>query len=247
MKSYMQWVRTDFFPTAFCAGCGHGILLRAIVKSLEELKLDKDKVVFVSGIGCSGWIPSPYINTDSIHTTHGRALAFATGVKLSRPDFTVIVVGGDGDLASIGGNHLIHAARRNINITCIMADNNNYGMTGGQYSPTTPMGAKTLTSKRGHLEPPFDVASLVKAAGASYVARYTVAHFPQLVNAIKRAITTEGFSFIQALSTCPTHYGRRNVTQDPYEFLEYMKNNSINVKNVRTPEDAKGKILIGEF
>ena len=246
MKTYMDWIRTDFFPTAFCPGCGHGIILRAIVKALDELNLEQDKVVFVSGIGCSGWIPSPYIKTDSIHTTHGRALAFATGVKLAKPELMVIVVGGDGDLVSIGGNHLIHAARRNIDITCIMADNNNYGMTGGQYSPTTPEGARTTTSRKGHKEPPFDVAELVKAAGAKYVARYTVAHFPQLVNAIKKAITTKGFSFVQAISTCPTHFGRRNVTPDPYEFIEYLKKNSINIKNYN-PEEHKSKITIGEF
>jgi len=246
MKNYMHWIRTESFPTAFCPGCGHGILLRAIVKALTELGLEQRKVVFVSGIGCSGWIPSPYIKADSIHTTHGRALAFATGVKLARPDFTVIVVGGDGDLSAIGGNHLIHAARRNIDITCIMADNNNYGMTGGQFSPTTPEGAKTTTSRRGHVEPPFDVARLVKSAGAAYVARYTVAHFPQLVNAIKKAITTPGFSFVQAISTCPTHYGRRNITSDPYEFIDFLRKNSVSLKSAGT-EEAKGKITIGEF
>lgn len=246
MKTYLDWIRTDFFPTAFCPGCGHGIILRAIVKALDELNLEQDKVCFVSGIGCSGWIPSPYIKTDSIHTTHGRAIAFATGVKLAKPEMTVIVVGGDGDLASIGGNHLIHAARRNIDITCIMADNNNYGMTGGQYSPTTPEGAKTTTSRKGHKEPPFDVAQLVKAAGAKYVARYTIAHFPQLVNAIKKAITTQGFTFVQALSSCPTHYGRRNITADPYEYIEYFRKNSVNIKNFR-PEEHAGKITIGEF
>ncbi len=247
MKGYMDWIRTEAFPTAFCAGCGHGILLKAIAKALSELELDRNNVVFVSGIGCSGWIPSPYIKTDSIHTTHGRAIAFATGVKLAKPEFTVIVVGGDGDLCSIGGNHLIHAARRNIDITCIMADNNNYGMTGGQFSPTTPMGARTSTSRRGHREQPFDVAKMVKAAGAAYVARYTVAHFPQLVNAIKKAITTPGFSFIQAISTCPTHFGRRNVTPDPYEFIDYLRKNSINLNKVSPEEDLTGKITIGEF
>jgi 2-oxoglutarate ferredoxin oxidoreductase subunit beta len=247
MKTYMEWIRTEFFPTAFCPGCGHGIILRAIAKACDELELDRDNVVFVSGIGCSGWIPSPYIKADSIHTTHGRAIAFATGVKLARPDFTVIVVGGDGDLASIGGNHLIHAARRNIDITCIMADNNNYGMTGGQYSPTTPKGSKTSTSRKGLSEAPFDVAKLVKSAGASFVARYTVAHFPQLVNSIKKAISTEGFSFVQAISTCPTHFGRRNVTQDPYEFIDYLKRNSVNIKNITSSAESMGKIIIGEF
>jgi len=247
MKNYMDWIRTDYFPTAFCAGCGHGIILKAIAKALTELEFKREEVVFVSGIGCSGWIPSPYIKADSIHTTHGRALAFATGVKLARPDLTVIVVGGDGDIASIGGNHLIHAARRNIDITCIMADNNNYGMTGGQYSPTTPQGAKTTTSRKGHVEPPFDVAYMVRAAGASYVARYTVAHFPQLVNAIKKAITTPGFSFVQAISSCPTHFGRRNISQDPYEYLDYLKKNSVNIKNVKETDEIRNKITIGEF
>jgi len=246
MKDYMEWIRTSVFPTNFCPGCGHGIILKAIAHAMSQLDIDRKKTVFVSGIGCSGWISSPYIKADTLHVTHGRAIAYATGVKLANPELTVIVIGGDGDIASIGGNHLVHAARRNIDLTVIMADNQNYGMTGGQFSPTTPAGAKTTTSPHGFQERPFDMVKLVKAAGAQYVARYTVAHFPQMVNALKKAIKTNGFAFLHFLSTCPTHFGRRNITSDPYEFIQYLRKNSISVSNA-TEKDYAKKIVIGEF
>ena len=168
-----QHIRMAAQPTKFCPGCGHGIVLGSVIRALQAENIDIDKTVFVSGIGCGGWISSPNINADTLHTTHGRAIAAAVGVKTARPDLNVIVISGDGDLATIGGNHLIHAARRDIDITVICANNSIYGMTGGQTSATTPKGFKTVTDPQGNKYDGFDLAGLVKAAGASYVARFT--------------------------------------------------------------------------
>ncbi len=244
-----EWIRAEALPTPFCAGCGHGIILRAIITACHELGLDRKKTVFVSGIGCSGWISSPMINSDTLHTTHGRPVAFATGLALARPDLTVIAIGGDGDIASIGGNHLIHAARRNINMTIIMADNMNYSMTGGQVSPTTPEGARTSTTPSGNPWPSFDVARLVKAAGAAYVARFTTYHYRHLVNAIKKAVSVQGTGFVQAISNCPIHYGRHNLEGTAADILRWYREVSVNVKKAAemSPEELEGKITIGEF
>ncbi len=244
-----RWIRPGALPSPFCPGCGHGIILRAIAQAAYELDLDPKKTAFVSGIGCSGWISSPMINADTLHTTHGRPVAFATGLKLARPDLTVFVIGGDGDLLSIGGNHLIHAARRNIDLAVIMADNFNYSMTGGQLSPTTPVGARTSTSPKGNPWPPFDAARLVKAAGAKFSARYTTYHYRHLVNAIKKAVQVEGLGFVQAISHCPVHYGRRNLEGSPGEILQWFRKASVNVKRAEkmSPEELEGKIIIGEF
>jgi 2-oxoglutarate ferredoxin oxidoreductase subunit beta len=181
--------------------------------------------------------------------THGRPVAFATGAKLFNPDLNVVVVGGDGDIASIGGNHLIHAARRDVDMTVICANNLIYGMTGGQLTPTTPLDAKTVTTPAGNPEPPFDLARLVAAAGASYVARYSVWHVRPLIASIKRALQHTGFSFIEALSTCPTQYGRRNENPTPIGMLRALKQNCVTVKRARKmgPEELVGKTVIGEF
>ena len=244
-----EWIRLRALPTPFCPGCGHGIILRALVNACAELGLDRKKTAFVSGIGCAGWISSPLINADTLHTTHGRAVAFATGLAMARPDLTVVVIGGDGDIASIGGNHLIHAARRNVDMAILMADNMNYSMTGGQMSPTTPRGATTSTTPQGNPWPAFDVARLVKAAGAAYVARFTTYHYRHLVNALKKAISARGTGFVHAVSNCPVHYGRRNLEGSPADILKWFRSVSVNAEKARgmSPEELEGKVIIGEF
>jgi len=244
-----RYVRSEVFPTPFCPGCGHGILLGAILRAIDELGLDFERMLFVSGIGCAGWIPSPHFAADTLHTTHGRPIAFATGAKLFNPSLKVVVIGGDGDLASIGGNHLIHAARRNIEMTVICANNQIYGMTGGQVTPTTPTGAFTMTTPQGNRERPFDLSRLVAAAGATYVARYSVYHIRPLIKALKKALAHRGFAFVEVLSSCPTQFGRRNKIGGPVEMLRYWKEKCVPLERARqmTPEELEGKIIIGEF
>jgi len=247
--SILKYIRPEVFPTPFCSGCGHGILLGAILRAIDELELDFSQMLFVSGIGCGGWIPSPHFNADTLHVTHGRPLAFATGAKLFNPKLNVVVIGGDGDIASIGGNHLIHAARRDVDMTVICANNLIYGMTGGQLTPTTPRGAKTVTTPAGNPERPFDLARLVAAAGATYVARYSVWHVRPLIRSIKKALQHTGFAFIEALSTCPTQYGRRNDNPTPIGMLRALKQNCVTVERAKqlSPEELTGKTIIGEF
>jgi 2-oxoglutarate ferredoxin oxidoreductase subunit beta len=197
-----NYVRSQ--PSAFCPGCGGGIILNCFLRAIDDLGLDKDKILAVSGIGCTAWIPSPNFKGDTLHTTHGRGIAFATGAKAFNPDLTTVVFTGDGDGAGIGGNHLIHAARRNIDLNVILVNNMSYAMTGGQIAPTTLHGEITVTSPYGNPEFPFDIAQLVKAAGATYVAKWSTYHVIELTKAIKEAIQHKGFSFIEVLSQCPT-------------------------------------------
>ncbi|MCK4437996.1 hypothetical protein KAV47_02875 [Candidatus Bathyarchaeota archaeon] len=206
-------------PSAFCPGCGGGIILNCFVRAIDDLGLDKDKILAVSGIGCSAWIPSPNFNGDTLHTTHGRAIAFATGAKTYNPELTTVVFVGDGDGAGIGGNHLIHAARRNIDLTVILVNNMSYAMTGGQIAPTTPHGETTVTSPYGNPESPFDITQLVRAAGASYVAKWSTYHVVELTRSIKEAIEHKGFSFIEVLSQCPTQQRRIFNLRDPVDSL----------------------------
>ncbi len=213
-----KWLRTEHLPTAWCPGCGIGTVLYSITKALDELGIDKNKLVMTSGIGCSSRMPG-YLDANTLHTTHGRSLAFATGIKMANPDLQVIAVMGDGDAAAIGGNHLIHAARRNLDIVAIVINNYNYGMTGGQGSPTTPYGARTTTTPYGAVEPAFDLVELMKGAGANYVARVSVYHVPLMVKMIKEAFQTPGFAFIDVISNCPTYFGRFNQAADPYQSL----------------------------
>lgn len=244
-----KYLRTETLPTPFCPGCGHGILMGAVLRAIDEGGFDFSQMVFVSGIGCAGWIPSPHFATDTLHTLHGRPVAYATGVKLFNPKLKVVVISGDGDLAAIGGNHLIHAARRNIPILVICANNSIYGMTGGQVSPTTPIGIKTETTKKGSLEPCFDLCRLVEAAGATYVARYTVFHPRPLIRAIKKGLAHNGFGFIDVISPCPTHYGRKNRMATLYEMFLDLKKYIVTQERFKElkPEERKDKILIGEF
>lgn len=249
MSSIRRHLRPEALPTPFCPGCGHGVLLGALLRAIDESPWPLSDYLFVSGIGCAGWIPSPHIAADTLHVTHGRPLAFATGAKLVNPGLRVVVIGGDGDLASIGGNHLIHAARRNIAMAVICANNETYGMTGGQVTPTTPLGARTATTLEGNPERPFDLVRLLLAAGATYVARYSVWHTRPLVHALRRALAHPGFAFIEVLSPCPTQAGRRNRLGTPAEMLRALGARCVPLARARqmTPEELTGKVVIGEF
>ena len=218
-------------PLSFCPGCGNGIILNCFARAVDNQRLDQDKLLCVSGIGCSAWIPNPHFNSDTLHTTHGRALAFATGAKVFNSELTVVVFTGDGDGAGIGGNHLIHAARRNIGITTILVNNLSYTMTGGQIAPTTFHDSITSTSPYGNPENPFDLCKLVAAAGATYVARWTAYHIVELTRSIEEAIENRGFSFIEALSPCPTRqrrlFGLRGpIHEVPSKIMEMFAESS---------------------
>lgn len=240
--------RMDRLPHIWCPGCGHGIIMRSLAKAIENMNLDKDNVCVISGIGCSSRAPG-YLDFNTLHTTHGRALAFATGVKLANPELEVIVITGDGDCSAIGGNHLIHACRRNIGITTIVFNNNIYGMTGGQYSPTTPNKLFATTAPFGNIDKPFDICKLADAAGATYVARGTAYHANQLIKLMENAIENKGFSLVDAVSVCPTYYGRKNKKGSAVDMLTELKNTTIDIKVAeKLPLDKqKDKILIGEF
>ncbi len=245
-----SYYREDKLPHIWCPGCAHGIVMHALVNAIENIGLDKDNVCVVSGIGCSSRAPG-YLDFNTLHTTHGRALAFATGIKMAKPGMKVIALGGDGDFTAIGGNHLIHAARRNIDIAAIIFNNNIYGMTGGQFSPPTPIGDYATTTPTGNIDPNFDIVKLVDGAGASYVARGTAYHFDALVKLFENAINHKGFSLVEAVSTCPTSYGRKNkgFKGNPSAMLKYMRDNTVPVAAVaKLPkEKVEGKLVIGEF
>lgn len=243
-----KYFRVDKLPHIWCPGCGHGSVMMSIVKGIDKMGWDPEKVAVVSGIGCSSRAPG-YMNFNTLHTVHGRPIAFATGIKLANPELHVIVITGDGDGAAIGGNHLIHACRRNIGINVVLFNNQIYGMTSGQYSPMTPEGSMATTSPYGNIEPPFDLCELTRSAGANFVARGTVYHLPKLDSYIEKAFAKEGFSYVEAISQCPTYYGRRNKMKTPLEMLEWQKKNSIDIKKARDldPEQLKGKIITGIF
>jgi len=217
------------FPHLWCAGCGIGIVMGSILRSVQKLELVQDDVAVISGIGCTGRMPV-YMDFNTMHTTHGRALAFATGLKLARPAMEIIVVMGDGDALAIGGNHFIHAARRNIDLTAIVVNNNIYGMTGGQSSPTTPLAAKSATAPYGHIEQPFPVCDLAVAAGASFVARSTVYHVTELDRIMEKALEKNGFSVVEVASYCHTTFGRANNLRSPIEMMRRLKENSVTAK-----------------
>ncbi len=237
---------TKKFPNVWCAGCGIGIVLGAIIRAVDALGLDKNDVAMVSGIGCTGRMPV-YVDFNTLHTTHGRAVAFATGLKLVRPEMKVIVVMGDGDALAIGGNHFIHAARRNIGLTAIVVNNATYGMTGGQYSPTTPLGAFSTTAPYGHIEPPFQIAELARCAGATFVARSTVYHVDELQEYIALALQKEGFSVVEAVSYCHTTIGRINRWGTAPAMMRRLKEESVTIKQAErmSPEERAGKIIRG--
>lgn len=218
-----DYLRERFFPHMWCPGCGHGTVLNSLLRAVEELDLDKSNIVMTSGIGCSARI-SGYVDFHSLHTLHGRALAFATGVKLSKPELKVLVPMGDGDALAIGGNHFIHAARRNIDITAIIMNNRIYGMTGGQFSPLSGPGIKASTAPYTTIDSEFDVVDLAIAAGATFVARSTTYHAQESTQILKKAIAHKGFSVVEILSQCPTHFGRKNKLGDAPQMVENYKN-----------------------
>lgn len=229
------------FPHVYCAGCGHGIVLGSLIRSVHNLGYAKDDIVLVAGIGCSGRM-AVYVDFNTIHTTHGRALTFATGVKMANPSLKVIVVMGDGDAMSIGGNHLIHAARRNVGLTVLVLNNSIYGMTGGQYSPTTPEAVVTATSPFGQLEQPFDIAHMAVASGASYVARGTVMHAAMLDGLIQDALQKPGFNLVEILTPCHTHYGRKNKFKTVVDMYRWYKTNTVRMNRYQelgTEEQAR--------
>lgn len=234
------------FPTVWCAGCGAGIVQTALLTAIHELGIPRDRVVFVSGIGCTGRMPT-YVDFNTIHVTHGRALPSATGLKIVNPDFVVLTAMGDGDAAAIGGNHLIHTARRNIDINAIVVNNNIYGMTGGQYSPTTPLDSLASTAPYGCQEQPFDLCQLTAGAGGTFVARTTVFHFAMMVSLFRKAIEHKGFSMVEVMSDCPTGFGRRNKLGSAVKMIQHLKDNAVRLKNWEQmpPEERNGKFPIG--
>jgi len=244
-----KYTRANIQRTTMCPGCGNGIVAQAVLRAIDELGLDIDDFVFVSGIGCSAWIPSPFFAADTLHTTHGRPVAFATGVKLGRPDLNVTVISGDGDLSGIGGNHLVHAARKNIDLTVVLVNNGIYGMTGGQTAPTTPLGLTTITSPYGTMEHPLDISATIAAAGAPFVARWTTAHPRQLTRSIQKGFGKKGFALIEAVSQCPVQFGRVSKIGSAVNFLKHFKENSISIRKAAglSAEALGGKIVVGEF
>ncbi len=244
-----RFIRPGVASTTNCPGCGNGIVIQAILRAVDETSLTLDDFVFVTGIGCAAWIPSPFFNADVLHTTHGRPIAFGLGIKAGLPEKKVMVTSGDGDLAAIGGNHLIHNARRNVEMIVICLNNSIYGMTGGQAAPTTPAGLKTATTPYGSFENTFDLANLVAAAGASFVARWTTYQARPLTASIKKAIGKKGFSFIEVVTQCPVQYGRKTGSGSAVQMLEEYKTQSISVREATklSKEDLRGRIVVGEL
>ncbi len=241
-----KYIRIEHLPQIWCAGCSNGIIMRDIIQAIDNLGLNKEDTIIVSGIGCSSRAAG-YLDFNTIHTTHGRALAFATGIKLANPKLEVIVITGDGDIAAIGGNHLIHAARRNIGLTIIVMNNNIYGMTGGQYSPTTPSAAVGTTAPYGNIDRTFDIANLAIGAGATYAARGSAYHVPQTIKMIQDGIKHQGFSIIDVISSCPTYFGRANKLGTPANMLKWQADNAVMISRAKTmtPAELKGKFVIG--
>jgi 2-oxoglutarate ferredoxin oxidoreductase subunit beta len=234
------------FPHVWCPGCGIGIVLGSLIRAIEKLSLEKDEIVLASGIGCSGRMPT-YVDFNTLHTTHGRALTFASGVKLAKPSLNVITVMGDGDATAIGGNHFIHAARRNLDLTAIIINNQIYGMTGGQASPTTPYGANSTTSSFTNIEHAFSIAELAVAAGASFVARGTVYHVVQLDKLIEKGIRKNGFSVVEVMSNCHVQFGKLNKMGDPVTMLNWFKEHAVSKDNGSSmpPDSLDDNFTIG--
>lgn len=243
-----DYLLEENLPHFWCAGCGSGIVLGSVVRAMDTLGLKREETVAVTGIGCWGKADD-YLRTNTFHGTHGRALPFSTGIKLANPDLHVITLMGDGDGTTIGGNHLIHAARRNVDLTAIIVNNLNYGMTGGQYSGTTPKHAFTKTSPYGHVEEGFDVCALVKAAGAPYVARGTVFDVVQLDKLVRDAMAHRGFSLVEAIAPCPTHFGKANKMPKAADMMKWIKANTVPAAKAQTmsADELRGKFVTGVF
>ncbi len=248
-----RYLRADRLPHIWCSGCGLGIATRAFVHAVAELGLPQDRLAVVGGIGCSARVGG-YLNVDAFHTTHGRAIPFATGLKLANPALKVVVFSGDGDLFTIGGNHFIHAARRNMDLTVVCVNNFIYGMTGGQAGCTTPFRALTSTTPYGNVEQPFNLVHLAMACGAVYVARWTVFHIQPLIRSLREALAKPGFSFVEIVSPCPTVFGRRNGFPTGLDAMKYFKQNSERLREgdglgaAASAEIALGgKFKVGKF
>jgi 2-oxoglutarate/2-oxoacid ferredoxin oxidoreductase subunit beta len=244
-------IRSERYPNIWCPGCGIGIVLSAYVNAVHSSPMPAEKHVCISGIGCTGRIAG-YLNLDSYHTTHGRGIPFATGMSVVRPDLEITVIAGDGDLSTIGGNHLIHAARRNSDLNVIMVNNLNYGMTGGQHGATTPLGARTHTSPYGNVESPFNVPYLVSAAGASFVARWTTMHVRQLFRAVRRMMEIEGFAFLEVISPCPPTFGEFNDFPEALDMMKYFEEKSVvdndaDLREVAITAHSGDPIVVGNF
>ncbi len=243
------FLRTDRMPHIWCPGCGIGTTVNCFARALIEAKLDLDKVAIVSGIGCTGRVAG-YMRLDSFHTTHGRAIPFATGLKMANPDLTVVVYSGDGDLIAIGGNHFIHAARRNVDLKIVCVNNFIYGMTGGQVAPTTPVSATATTAPYGCFERPFNLPYLAESSGAVYVARWTSFHVRHISRSMVEAFNKKGFTFIEIITPCPTLYLRRNKLGDSLDTMRYYKQKSV-IKNGASTKDVEialgGEIICGKF
>lgn len=247
MKS-TDFIRYDRLPHRWCAGCGYGQVMNSLTKAFEKTGVTNENTVVVSGIGCWGHVDS-YLTTNAFHGTHGRALAFATGIKLANPSLNVVVILGDGDGVTIGGNHFIQACRRNIDVTAILCNNYNYGMTGGQYSGTTPEHAYTTTSVYGHIEPGFDICKLAEGAGAHYVARSISENVMQTADYIAEGMQRKGFSLIEVIAPCTTHFGRNNNMKRPSEFYKWVKSCAVPQAAAAgmTEEQMEGKFVTGKF
>jgi 2-oxoglutarate ferredoxin oxidoreductase subunit beta len=246
-KLIHKYLRHDKkFPHVWCPGCGIGIMLGALVRAIDQSGFTKDEIVLISGIGCTGRLPV-YVDFNTLHTTHGRALTFATGVKLANPKLKVIVVMGDGDAVAIGGNHFIHAARRNIDLTAIILNNSVYGMTGGQFSPTTPYGMRTTTTMFSNVEQAFKISELAVTAGAVFVARGTVYHARMLDGLFEKAFMKTGFSVVEVVSHCHTQYGRLNHMGTAVEMMQWQKDHAVNIEKAAgmTEDDLADKFKIG--
>lgn len=242
-SNIFRYLREEALPHMWCPGCGNGIVLRDFIIALERLKLPRDQTVIVSGIGCSSRAAT-YLNFDTVHTTHGRALPFATGIKMARPELNVFVLMGDGDSCAIGGNHLIHACRRNIDLTAIVFNNSIYGMTGGQFSPLTPSNKKATTAPFGMIEPSFDLCRIAEAAGATFVGRATTYHNELLSRLVAEGARNKGFSLIEAVTHCPTSYGRRNDMAAPSDMILWQKDNAVLIDRLRS---GKAELKEGQF
>lgn len=246
MRNYEKYIRYRTFPTPWCPGCGNGVILKAIAMSFSELEIKPKDIVVVSGIGCSGRIPT-FFNTNTLHTTHGRALSFATGIKLASPDKFIVVISGDGDALAIGGNHLIHAARRNIGIKMILVNNGIYGMTGGQVSPLTPQKFITETTPYGNIEPKFNMAELLKGARASFIARETINRPKQLKEVIEKSFKHNGFSVVEVISNCHINLGRKNKMRDPISITKWIASRTVTKAQYEklTPEERNHRYPVG--
>ena len=233
-----------------CPGCGNGIVAQSVLRAIDETGGNIDDYAFVSGIGCSGWIPSPAFDADLLHVTHGRSIPVAMGLKIALPRQKVVVFQGDGDLSAIGGNHFIHACRRNVGLTVICVNNGIYGMTGGQVAPTTPQNLKTSTTPLGNIERNFDLSALAMTSGATFVARWTTWHASQITNSFKKAVNHPGFAFLEIVSQCPVQYGKAiGLRNDAVAMIKHYRENSVSVTEAGklSAQEKKNKIVVGEL